>query len=192
MKHIGNQIRNMRKHLKMTQQELADNCEIGINTLRSIENGEGNPTMAVMKRILQTLGLTLDTRIQQPIITGQPTKNVNRSGISSSDLLALLPELPGKEQAECLRKMIVVVDNFRPFAGPTGDFFVELEFMGMVLLNWQMIQDEEDAEELFAIIQSCAVLMNKLSDKNVLEYRITEAQHDLQYKHVKICVTVNG
>ena len=86
----------------------------------------------------------------------------------------------------------VVVDNFRPFAGPTGDFFVELEFMGMVLLNWQMIQDEEDAEELFAIIQSCAVLMNKLSDKNVLEYRITEVQHDLQYKHVKICVTVNG
>lgn len=192
MKYIGNQIRNMRKHLKMTQQELADNCEIGINTLRSIENGEGNPTMAVMKRILQTLGLTLDTRIQQPIITGQTTKNVNRSSISSSDLLALLPELPGKKQAECLRKMIVVVDNFRPFAGPAGDFFVELEFMGMILLNWQMIQDEEDAEELFAIIQSCAVLMNKLSDRSVLEYRITEVQHDLQYKHVKICVTVNG
>ena len=55
MKHIGTQIKNMRKHLKMTQQELADSCEIGINTLRTIESGEGNPTMAVMKRILDTL-----------------------------------------------------------------------------------------------------------------------------------------
>ena len=190
MKHIGNQIRNMRKHLKMTQQQLADSCEIGINTLSTIEGGEGNPTMAVMKRILQTLGLTLDTQIQQSAGAGQ-IKEVKRSYITSADLQTWLPELPGKEQADCLRKMIMVVDNFRPFAGPAGDFFVELEFLGMVLLNWQMVQDEEDAEELFAIIQSCAVLMNKLSDRGILDYRITEAQHDLQYKHVKICIARN-
>ena len=190
MKHIGNQIRNMRKHLKMTQQQLADSCEIGINTLRTIEGGEGNPTMAVMKRILQTLGLTLDTRIQQSAGAGQ-IKEVKRSYITSADLQTWLPELPGKEQADCLRKMIMVVDNFRPFAGPAGDFFVELEFLGMVLLNWQMVQDEEDAEELFAIIQSCAVLMNKLANRSILEYHITEVQHDLQYKYVKFCIARN-
>ena len=191
MRHIGTQIRNMRKHLKMTQQELADSCEIGINTLRTIESGEGNPTMAVMKRILDTLGLTLDTRMKLSIPTGD-TEEVKRPYITSADLQTWLPELPGKEQAECLRKMIMVVDNFRPFAGPAGDFFVELEFLGMVLLDWQMVQDEEDAEELFAIIQSCAVLMNKLADRSILEYRITEVQHDLQYKNVKICISKNN
>lgn len=161
-----------------------------MNTLRTIESREGNPTMAVMKRILQTLGLTLDTRIQQPNAATYKGE-VKRTDITSENLQTWLPELPGKEHADCLRKMIMVVDNFRPFAGPAGDFFVELDFMGMILLNWQMIQDEKDAEELFAIIQSCAVLMNKLADRGILDYRITEAQHDLQYKYMKFSIAGN-
>lgn len=56
-KEIGIIIKERRKHLGVNQQTLADLAGVGINTLVAIERGEGNPQLATLLTILETLGL---------------------------------------------------------------------------------------------------------------------------------------
>ncbi len=65
MMAIGDVIKERRKMLKITQRTLAELSGVGINTLTKIERNEGNPTLEVLERILDTLGLTLQVRIKQ-------------------------------------------------------------------------------------------------------------------------------
>ena len=55
MNKIGNAIKERRKMLKITQRTLAELAGVGINTLTKIERGEGNPTIEVLEKILDTL-----------------------------------------------------------------------------------------------------------------------------------------
>jgi len=64
MKSIGTQIKERRKSLRVTQRQLADLSGVGINTLTKIERNEANPSLSVLNRILDTLGLVLTTRIK--------------------------------------------------------------------------------------------------------------------------------
>lgn len=59
MKEIGKTIRERRQQLGINQQTLADLAGVGINTLVSVERGAGNPSLQVLTRILDTLGLQL-------------------------------------------------------------------------------------------------------------------------------------
>ncbi|MCR5326133.1 MAG: helix-turn-helix domain-containing protein [Bacteroidales bacterium] len=63
---FGKQIKKRRKLLGVTQKQLADLSGIGINTLTKIERDEGNPTLEVLNRVLDTLGLMLTISIKQP------------------------------------------------------------------------------------------------------------------------------
>ena len=62
MKSIGTQIKERRKSLRVTQRQLADLSGVGINTLTKIERNEANPSLSVLIKILDTLGLVLTTR----------------------------------------------------------------------------------------------------------------------------------
>ena len=64
MNTLGARIKARRKALRVTQQQVSLLSGIGINTLTKIERGEGNPTLAVIMRVLDTLGLTLETRVK--------------------------------------------------------------------------------------------------------------------------------
>ena len=64
MNTLGAQIKARRKALRVTQQQVSLLSGIGINTLTKIERGEGNPTLAVITRVLDTLGLMLETRVK--------------------------------------------------------------------------------------------------------------------------------
>ena len=64
MTTLGTQIKARRKALRVTQQQVSLLSGIGINTLTKIERGEGNATLAVIMRVLDTLGLTLETRVK--------------------------------------------------------------------------------------------------------------------------------
>ena len=66
MNSLGKQIKKRRKLLGVTQKQLADLSGIGINTLTKIERDEGNPTLEVLNRVLDTLGLMLTISIKQP------------------------------------------------------------------------------------------------------------------------------
>lgn len=62
-KELGLKIKTRRKLLGLTQRELSEYAEISINTLTKIERGEGNPTLNVLVKILDILGLKLTADI---------------------------------------------------------------------------------------------------------------------------------
>jgi y4mF family transcriptional regulator len=57
---IGKAIKDRRKKLGVNQQTLADLAGVAVNTVVAIERGEGNPQLATLLTILDTLGLQLD------------------------------------------------------------------------------------------------------------------------------------
>ena len=61
---IGKTIRDRRKNLKVDQRTLADLAGVAINTVVAIERGDGNPQLATLMAILDTLGLQLDINIK--------------------------------------------------------------------------------------------------------------------------------
>ena len=65
MGNIGQQIKERRKSLKVTQRLLAELSGVGINTLTKIERGDGNPSLNVLEKVLDTLGLELTTSVKK-------------------------------------------------------------------------------------------------------------------------------
>lgn len=64
-KWLGETIRKRRKSLKITQPYLADLANISVNTLYKIERGEANPTIDILKKIADVLGLEIKLEIKQ-------------------------------------------------------------------------------------------------------------------------------
>lgn len=62
---IGEQIRLRRKELMITQPNLADIAGVSINTLYKIERGQANPTIEVLGKILDVLGLEITVGVKQ-------------------------------------------------------------------------------------------------------------------------------
>lgn len=62
---IGDQIRLRRKELMITQPDLADIAGISINTLYKIERGQANPSIRVLGKILDVLGLEISVGVKQ-------------------------------------------------------------------------------------------------------------------------------
>lgn len=65
MTQIGEDIRARRKMLDITQRTLAELSGVGINTLTRIERGEGNPSLEVLSKIANTLGMEIKLTIKQ-------------------------------------------------------------------------------------------------------------------------------
>lgn len=58
---IGNRIRRLRfEHGEMTQQELADRCEVTRQTIIALEAGRYGPSLALAFRIARTFGVGLE------------------------------------------------------------------------------------------------------------------------------------
>ena len=62
---IGNVIKERRRKLGINQQTLADLANVAVNTVVAIERGEGNPQLATLLTIIDTLGLQMDIKIKQ-------------------------------------------------------------------------------------------------------------------------------
>jgi y4mF family transcriptional regulator len=56
---LATAIKQQRERLSLSQQELADLAGAGIRTIYNLEKGIGNPTLAVMNRLAEVLGLEL-------------------------------------------------------------------------------------------------------------------------------------
>ena len=63
-KEIGQTIKERRRHLGVNQLTLSELSGVSINTLVSIERGEGNPQLSTLLVILDTLGLKLDIKLK--------------------------------------------------------------------------------------------------------------------------------
>jgi transcriptional regulator with XRE-family HTH domain len=58
---LGKNIQKQRRFLKISQRDLAELSGISLRTIKSIEKGESNPTIASLTRLLEPLGLKLVT-----------------------------------------------------------------------------------------------------------------------------------
>lgn len=64
VEQIGETIRNRRKELKITQPHLAELAGISINTLYKLERGQGNPSLEVLNKLSDVLGMELKLQIK--------------------------------------------------------------------------------------------------------------------------------
>lgn len=51
LKNIGQLIQQRRDHMNITQKQLADMADVGINTLYKIETGQANPTFESLQKL---------------------------------------------------------------------------------------------------------------------------------------------
>lgn len=65
VEELGLVIKNRRNELKITQPHLAELANISINTLYKIERGQSNPTLEVMIKIAEVLGMELKLEINK-------------------------------------------------------------------------------------------------------------------------------
>lgn len=63
---IGEQIKERRDVLGITQPDLAEMAGISVNTLYKIETGQANPTLKVVNKIAIVLGLELRLATRKP------------------------------------------------------------------------------------------------------------------------------
>ncbi|GHT56423.1 hypothetical protein FACS189451_01160 [Bacteroidia bacterium] len=64
VEHIGKTIKFRRKELNITQPHLAELAEISTNTLYKLERGQGNPSLQVLCKVADVLGMELQLRIK--------------------------------------------------------------------------------------------------------------------------------
>ena len=60
-------MKSRRKSLSLTQQDLAEMSGIGVSTIKDIERGKGNPSMANVSKILEVLGMEIDFRVRKTV-----------------------------------------------------------------------------------------------------------------------------
>lgn len=62
---LQNVISDRRKVLKISQQDLAEMSGVGLATIKSIECGKANPSIATLEKLLFVLGMELEIRVRQ-------------------------------------------------------------------------------------------------------------------------------
>jgi transcriptional regulator with XRE-family HTH domain len=65
VEHIGKTIKFRRKELNITQPHLAELAEISTNTLYKMERGQGNPSLQVLCKVADVLGMELQLKIKK-------------------------------------------------------------------------------------------------------------------------------
>ncbi|SFN87246.1 helix-turn-helix domain-containing protein [Salegentibacter flavus] len=65
MQKIGELIQQRRDHLRITQKQLADMADVGINTLYKIETGQANPTFKSLQKITDILGMEITLQVKK-------------------------------------------------------------------------------------------------------------------------------
>lgn len=64
-KVIGQTIRERRKELAITQPDLSELAGISKNTLYKLERGEGNPSLDVLTKLANVLGMEIKLEVKK-------------------------------------------------------------------------------------------------------------------------------
>lgn len=62
---FGETIKKRRKQLGITQPHLAELANVSINTLYKLENGIGNPSLYVLSKLAEVLGMELKMEVKR-------------------------------------------------------------------------------------------------------------------------------
>lgn len=63
---IAEHIKKRRRILKITQQDLAEMSGVALRTVRMVESGKGNPSLMILTKIANVLGMELNLIIRKP------------------------------------------------------------------------------------------------------------------------------
>ena len=58
-------MKDQRKKLGISQQDLAEMADVGITTIKQIEAGKGNPSLSTVEKILEVLGMEIKYEVRQ-------------------------------------------------------------------------------------------------------------------------------
>lgn len=64
---LGDTIKNRRKELGITQPHLAELAKVSTNTLYKLERGQGNPSLGVLNKLAEVLGMELTLSVKRNI-----------------------------------------------------------------------------------------------------------------------------
>ena len=67
IQEIGSFMKERRQMLGITQPDLAEMADVSINTLYKLERGEANPSVKVLNKLAEVLGLELSLSIKKLI-----------------------------------------------------------------------------------------------------------------------------
>ena len=62
---IGQAIKNRRKELNITQPHLSELAQISVNTLYKLERGQGNPSLDILIKLSDVLGMELKLEVKK-------------------------------------------------------------------------------------------------------------------------------
>ncbi|MDR0799868.1 MAG: helix-turn-helix domain-containing protein [Dysgonamonadaceae bacterium] len=65
VKQLGETIKARRKELKITQPHLAELAEISTNTLYKLERGQGNPSLDVLGKLAEVVGMEIKLDVKK-------------------------------------------------------------------------------------------------------------------------------
>lgn len=57
-------LKNRRQSLRVTQEMLAEFSGVALRTLKQFESGKGNPTLATLQKLADTLGMEVSLRVK--------------------------------------------------------------------------------------------------------------------------------
>lgn len=61
-------MKSRRKTLNIQQQDLAEMAGVSLATIKDIERGKGNPSLATVQKILSVLGMEINYRVRQTVL----------------------------------------------------------------------------------------------------------------------------
>lgn len=64
---IKNIVRNRRRELGISQEDLAEMSEVSLATIKNIERGEGNPTFKTVMKVMEILGLEIIFQVRNTL-----------------------------------------------------------------------------------------------------------------------------
>ncbi len=65
VRQLGEIIRNRRKEMSITQPHLAELAKVSTNTLYKLERGQGNPSLDVLNKLSEVLGMELTLEVKK-------------------------------------------------------------------------------------------------------------------------------
>lgn len=67
VKALGEIIKRRRKELSITQPHLAELANVSTNTLYKLERGQGNPSLDVLNKLAEVLGMELSLEVKKKL-----------------------------------------------------------------------------------------------------------------------------
>ncbi len=62
---IAEAIRTRRKDLEITQSHLSELSGISVNTIYKLERGQGNPSVEIVQKLMNVLGLVINIEVKK-------------------------------------------------------------------------------------------------------------------------------